>query len=212
MIAGSLEAVYASVIDAAAGQQRILVGIAGPPGAGKSTLSSLLCRRLNDTGHLSAIVPMDGFHLDNSTLRERGLLDRKGAPETFDARGFITLAQRLRDNRAPIAIPVFDREADCVHQAKELVAAECKVVLLEGNYLLLDRPPWTELPALLDLSILVTAPKMVLQERLIQRWLDLGHGRRTAEERANGNDIPNATLVLNQSNPADISCAFEPAD
>ncbi len=212
MIAGDHETVYAAIVDAAAGRPRILVGIAGPPGVGKSTLSEQLCRRLNDDGHAAAIVPMDGFHLDNTTLKKHGLLHRKGAPETFDAAGFVALVETLRTAQAPVAIPVFDRQADRVREAAETVDTSCRIVLVEGNYLLLDQAPWTQLPPLFDLSILVAAPPDILRARLIRRWLDTGLDRRKAEERAGGNDIPNATLVLEQSTQADLVLASGTVD
>lgn len=213
MMVGSYDSIYASIIRTLAGHQpRIMIGIAGPPGVGKSTLSSQLCKQLNLDGYPAAIVQMDGFHLDNSILRERGLLHRKGAPETFDAEGFVALARTLRAGNVPVAIPDFDREADQVREAVETIAAACKVVLLEGNYLLLDRQPWTQLQSLFDLSVFVKASPQILRERLIQRWLDLGHDRNDAEQRANGNDIPNANLVLDHSVPADFTLDFESGD
>lgn len=206
------ESIYASIIAAMAGRSRILVGVTGPPGVGKSTLSTQLCKRLVDDGHAAAIIPMDGFHLDNSILRDRDLLHRKGAPETFDVMGFIGLAQALREGKSPVPVPHFDRDADRVREAAETVDTACKVLLLEGNYLLLDRQPWTRLQELFDLSVFVKAPESVLRQRLIQRWLDHGHDRNDAERRANENDIPNAVLVLDHSVPADLTLAFEEGD
>lgn len=201
----SLDRAYASIIDALGDRSRILVAIAGPPGAGKSTLSAQLSRRLIDGGHTAAIVPMDGFHLDNATLRERGLLHRKGAPETFDVDGFISLALTLRAGGAAVAVPHFDRDADEVCEAADTIDVGCEVLLLEGNYLLLDRLPWKRLQTLFDLSVFVKAPEPVLRQRLVQRWLDLGHDRQYAERRAKENDIPNATLVLEHSDSADLT-------
>lgn len=208
----SLVGAYASIIHELGNRPRILVAIAGPPGAGKSTLSSQICRRLDRDGHRAAIVPMDGFHLDNAILRDRNLLHRKGAPETFDAGGFVELVRDLRAGNTPVAVPEFDRESDRVKEAAMSIAPACRVVLLEGNYLLLDRQPWTQLQSLFDLSVFIKAPEPVLRRRLIQRWLDLGHAPHDAERRANGNDIPNATLVLEHSVPADVTLVFESGD
>ena len=171
MIAVSIDTVGGAIVDAVAGRNRILVGIAGPPGAGKSTLSSSLLDWLNQAGHRTAIVPMDGFHLDNSVLLERGLLDRKGAPETFDVDGFIALVETLRGGSGTVAVPVFDRNADKVRDAGEMVPETCTIVLLEGNYLLLDRTPWTRLVTLMDLTVFVTTSPKTLRQRLVQRWL-----------------------------------------
>ncbi|MCR9139268.1 MAG: nucleoside/nucleotide kinase family protein [Alphaproteobacteria bacterium] len=211
-MADTVESIYASIIGAMTDRRRILVGVAGPPGVGKSTLSTQLCKRLADDGHAAAIIPMDGFHLDNAILRDRGLLHRKGAPETFDVMGFISLVHSLREGKDPVPVPHFDRDADRVREAAETVDTTCKVLLLEGNYLLLDRQPWIVLQELFDLSVFVKAPQSVLRRRLIQRWLDFDHNRNDAERRANENDIPNARLVLEHSVPADLTLAFEEGD
>ena len=156
MIAESIDTVGDAIVEAIAGRRRIVVGITGPPGAGKSTLSSSLHTRLNAVGHETAIVPMDGFHLDNTVLQQRGLLQRKGAPETFDADGFIALVETLHAGGASVVVPVFDREADRVRKATETVPEGCTIILVEGNYLLLDRTPWTRLAAFLDPTVFVT--------------------------------------------------------
>jgi len=196
---------HAAIIDAAAGHERILVGIAGPPGVGKSTLAADLAARLDTGGLSTAVVPMDGFHLDNATLRRCGLLARKGAPQTFDVDGFIALVERLKSADDPVSVPLFDREAEAVRENARTVSAACRIVLLEGNYLLLDRPPWTRVPALLDLSIFITASLEILEERLVRRWLEHGYNREEAQARATANDLRNARLVLEQSVPADLT-------
>ncbi|MEM6462160.1 MAG: AAA family ATPase [Pseudomonadota bacterium] len=183
---------------------RFLVGIAGPPGVGKSTLAEALNHALAAEGDAVTTVPMDGFHLDNDRLKALGLLKRKGAPETFDARGFVTLVRQLKDNSAPVSIPAFDRDADCVRPDAAIVATHCRYVLIEGNYLLLDRQPWSEISGLLDCRVFLTAQMDTLRERLISRWVTHGFDRQMAEKKAFGNDIPNGELVMLQSLPADI--------
>ena len=185
-------------------QDRILVGIAGAPGSGKSTLASELARRLNLQRCPSMIVPMDGFHLDNAVLDARGLRNRKGAPETFDADGFLHLIRRLRESVEVVA-PVFDRTRDLSVAGAVVVPANCAVVIVEGNYLMFDEMPWANLAELWDLSVRLAVPMPKLRSRLIQRWLSLNHSRTAATRRAEGNDIPNAERVLLRALPCDIT-------
>ena len=185
-------------------QDRILVGIAGAPGSGKSTLASELARRLNLQRCPSMIVPMDGFHLDNAVLDARGLRNRKGAPETFDADGFLHLIRRLRESVEVVA-PVFDRTRDLSVAGAVVVPANCAVVIVEGNYLMFDEMPWANLAELWDMSVRLAVPMPKLRSRLIQRWLSLNHSRTAATRRAEGNDIPNAERVLLRALPCDIT-------
>lgn len=182
------------------GDARRLVAIAGPPGSGKSTLASALVEHL---GERAALVPMDGFHYDNAVLRERNLLDRKGAPETFDVEGFTCLIRRLM-KPAEVAVPVFDREADLTRAAARIVAAEQPIVVVEGNYLLLDLPAWRALHRLWDLSVTIAVPRAELERRLVTRWLDQGLEPKAARDRALSNDMPNADLVVRKSRRADV--------
>ena len=190
-------------------QGRIMVAIVGPPGSGKSTLSDALCSKLIKAGESSVVVPMDGFHLDNSVLHKRGLFDRKGAPETFDTDGFLTLITRLKEQDKDVRIPRFDRDQDKVILDVETVARSEKILLVEGNYLLLNRPDWQRLHSFWDLSIFLKPPLEVLEQRLIQRWRDQGLSELDAERRALGNDIPNAELVIQNSIRADIEIVEE---
>ncbi len=133
------------IADRASGRGRYRVAIAGPPGAGKSTLAGRLLRGLNGDGDApAAIVPLDGFHYDNAVLEARGLLDRKGAPETFDVSGFAAILDRL-SGESDVAIPVFDRELDAVRSGAFIVSKKHKIILIEGNYLLLEDSPWSGL-------------------------------------------------------------------
>ncbi len=117
---------------------RPMIGIAGPPASGKSTLAHALAER---TGGIA--VPMDGFHLDNPILEARGLRSRKGAPETFDAAGFLSLVRRLKEGDEVFA-PLFDRERELAIAGALVVPEEAPLVVLEGNYLLLDQPVWRD--------------------------------------------------------------------
>ncbi len=188
---------------------RLMVGIAGAPGSGKSTLAEALVPLLNSElaarCEKSVVVPMDGFHLDNRVLQAHGTQQVKGSPQTFDALGFLALLQRLRLSSPDVLYaPVFDRNADLSRNAAQEVHAEHTVVLVEGNYLLLDQPIWRDIPSLLDCSIALDVPMETLEQRLIERWLHHDHSEAEALERAQANDLPNARLVLSGSVKADL--------
>ena len=184
---------------------RLIVAIAGPPGAGKSTLAETLRQDISAAGLSVAVVPMDGFHFDDRLLEDRGLLARKGSPETFDVAGFRHLLGRLRACEPDIAIPVFDRAIEIARAGAAIVAADTQVILVEGNYLLLDEAPWNSLAEAFDLTVRIEVPFDELERRLIQRWLGLGYAYARAREKALSNDIPNARRVVKQSRAADIS-------
>lgn len=192
------------ILERAGGETRFMVAIAGPPGAGKSTLAERLRREIAETGISVAVVPMDGFHLDDRLLEERGLLVRKGAPETFDAAGFLHLLRRLRAREPDVAIPVFDRAIEIARAGAAIVPAETRILLVEGNYLLLDEQPWAAMADVFDLTIKLEVPLDELERRLIQRWLDLGYTYSRAREKALSNDIPNARRVVSSSRAADV--------
>ena len=179
---------------------RFIVGIAGPPGAGKSTLAEAIAKAI---GAGARVVPMDGFHYDNAVLDRLGLRARKGAPETFDALGFVHLMQRLRAG-GDAAIPVFDRETDLARAGADMVTGADKYLIVEGNYLLLDEAPWNELAPLFDLTVFMDVPEAELDRRLLDRWHH--HGKTAAEARhwIDSNDMPNIRRVTTGSRRADI--------
>ena len=191
-------------------QFRILVAIAGAPGSGKSVLAAELCRRLRDQKISAEVVPMDGFHLDNAILDARGLRPRKGAPETFDAAGFVHLIRRLSDP-VEVFVPVFDRTRDLAIAGATVVSADCEVVIVEGNDLLFDQDPWSALAPLWTFAARLDVPMPELRARLIQRWLSLGLSRAAATRRAESNDIPNAQRVIDRPLPADLILQTHPA-
>lgn len=182
---------------------RQLVAIAGPPASGKSTTAEKVLDRLVADGTQAALVPMDGFHLDNATLAAQGLSDRKGAPETFDTSGFAALLKRLRDGQA-VDVPLFDRSADRVVPNARRISERQTLILVEGNYLFLKAPGWAELNRFWSMRIFLAPPLEVLEQRLIQRWLDEGLSPKAAKARATGNDLTNARLVLNQSDVSNV--------
>ncbi len=199
-------ALVAEIIARAAEHSRLIVAIAGAPAAGKSTLAAALCDEINaiSADHPAIVVPMDGFHYDNAILDMRGDRPRKGAPHTFDAEGFKVLLLRLKTDSGAIAIPVFDRAMDLARAGAALVTEQHRIVLVEGNYLLLDQPAWRDLRRYFDVTVALQVPFDLLEQRLIQRWLDHGAEYEAARARALANDIPNAQTVVEQSFPAEF--------
>lgn len=191
----------ATLFRKAGAKRRIIVAIAGAPGAGKSTLAEALLPLLPEGS--AALVTMDGFHYDNAVLASRGLLSRKGAPETFDFDGFRHLLERLRSADADVAVPVFDRKADLARAGGTIVPTDARFVIVEGNYLLFDESPWYGLSPLIDYSVWLDVPPAELERRLIQCWVDHGLSIEEARHRALSNDLPNAERLMARRRQAD---------
>lgn len=187
-----------------AGPTRVLVAISGPPASGKTTLAAELARRLNAQKCVTSVVPLDGFHLDNQVLEERGQRSRKGAPQTFDGAGFVHLVRRLKEG-VDVAVPLFDRQRDIAIAGARIIPASAEVVIVEGNYLLFDDAPWFNLAPLWTLSVRLDVPLADLRARLIQRWLGHGLSSAAATRRATTNDIPNAQAVIERALPAHVT-------
>jgi len=185
--------------------RRVVAAIAGPPGAGKSTFADMLAPIINERmgKAVTAIVPMDGFHLDNEVLDARGHQNRKGAPFTFDVDGLIAAIQRILASDADVAIPVFDRAQDLARAGGRIVTPNHQLILVEGNYLLLDESPWSLVPSLMDCRIYLEVAERELSRRLTKRWRDHGMDEADAAKRAETNDLPNARLVAAKRLPAD---------
>ena len=197
------------IVERAETTNRHVVAIAGPPGAGKSTLADELNKAIVNCGEQCAIVPMDGFHLDNTILQNKGLLDRKGAPETFDASGFVHLVKRLSAEEDAVYVPVFDRDRDIAIAGSSCIDAKTKILLVEGNYLFLNSAPWRELGSFWDTSFFINPGMEIIQQRLEQRWLDQGLSQEQSETRVLANDIPNAKTVLQQSALAAVDVVID---
>lgn len=190
--------------DAAAGR-RVLVGVVGAPGSGKSTLAKRLANRLTADGWPAVRVPMDGFHLADVALLERRLLDRKGAPETFDAHGYLNLLRRLRaESGHDVLAPGFERDLEQPIAASITVAPSHRVVVTEGNYLLDDADPWPEVRAELDEVWFVDLDDGRRRSRLVDRHVKHGKTREAAQAWVDEVDEPNARRVLARSGTADL--------
>jgi pantothenate kinase len=181
-------------------QGRFLTALAGPPGAGKSTLAAELVAAL---GQDAKAVPMDGFHFDDAVLIARGARARKGAPDTFDVAGFRHLLTRLR-TEDEVAIPLFDRDLEISRAGADIVGPQDRILIVEGNYLLLNEAPWPDLAPLFDLTIWIDVPEAELDRRLMARWAHYGKTPDEARAWIDGNDMPNIRRVVAGSRPADL--------
>ncbi|STZ62532.1 nucleoside/nucleotide kinase family protein [Mycolicibacterium tokaiense] len=203
----------ATLIDRAAalavpGQRRLL-GIAGAPGSGKGTVAEAVRAAL---GAAAVIVPMDGFHLAGAELARLGLADRKGAPPTFDAAGYVALLQRLRhpDGRTVYA-PEFHREVEESFAGAIAVPPEVPLVITEGNYLLLPDDPWGEVRDLLDEAWFLVPDEQQRVSRLVARHIEFGKTAAQAQDWVQRSDEPNARLIDATRNRADLVIYGDPA-
>ncbi len=171
--------------------RRLMVAIAGAPGSGKSTLAEALVEEL---GPGAALLPMDGFHLDNRLLEPRGMLPRKGAPETFDFDGLKAALQRVASDPS-VVLPVFDRSREIAIAGAQEITDRTQIVVAEGNYLCFAEAPWNGLAPVWDYSVFLDVPETELERRLVARWLGYGYSPREAQAKALSNDIPNARRV-----------------
>ena len=186
--------------------RRAVLGVAGAPGAGKTTLVESLVARIDEVQGPGwvAHVPMDGFHLGDAQLRRLGTLDRKGAPETFDAAGYAALLTRVRtETETALYAPGFERELEQPLAAALVVPPSVRLVITEGNYLLLDDPPWPSARARMDAVWFVTADEKTRTERLVARHVEFGKPRDAARVWVAEVDRRNAFLVSATATRAD---------
>lgn len=197
----SIEELVARARQLAARDRRIL-GIAGQPGAGKSTLADFVVSQLDS---LAVVVPMDGFHLANKQLARLRRADRKGAPDTFDAFGYLALLRRLRTNGDPVVYaPEFQRELDEPTAGSIAILQETPLVVTEGNYLLLDDHPWGLIRELLDEVWYVELNDAERVGRLVNRHVRHGKSTHEAQDWVWRSDEANARMIAQTRDRADI--------
>lgn len=173
---------------------RVLLGITGSPGVGKSTFASYLREAFGP--ETAVVVPMDGFHLGNAIIDGTPLKQRKGAIDTFDVGGYLSLLQRLRQRDEEVVYaPDFRRSIDEPVAASIAIPARLPLVITEGNYLLADHPQWREVRAQLDEVWFIEVPDSVRMHRLVERHVLFGKERSAAEAWAGGSDQANAELI-----------------
>lgn len=180
------------------GEKRFLLGITGIPAAGKSTFATALVARVNEMAGsaLAIVVPMDGFHLPNAVIKPLGLHALKGIPETFDAAGFLACVENLRADAGMVNCPAFERALDDPVPNVIHVQSSHRLLVIEGNYLLLQRPVWRELQAYLDAVWYLEAPdKMSIEARLLERHIAGGRTVAEAQAKIASTDTPNAALI-----------------
>lgn len=192
---------------AAAQAGRIAIGLAGGPGTGKSTIATHLVEVLNaSTPNRAAYVPMDGFHMLHAKLEALGTVADKGAPHTFEGEAFATFISMLKSATGPVSGPGYSREIEDVVQNAFIVAAETRILIVEGNYLLLADPPWAGVKSRLDLSVFIDVPREKVRSRLTKRHAE--HGLFSEErnrEHIERVDLANYDLVARSRTRADIA-------
>jgi hypothetical protein len=184
-------------------QKRLVIGIVGKPGAGKSTLTSYLIDNLPKDS--AVLIPMDGYHLSNKQLSKLGISDRKGAFDTFDSDGFVKQLKRVnQEPEKDIYFPIFYREIEESYAADGVVPANTKLVITEGNYLLLDKGGWKAVKAEIDEVWYIDVDDKLRLERLTKRHQNYGKNYEEAFAWANGTDERNAELVKYTRDKADV--------
>jgi pantothenate kinase len=201
----TLDALVARVLTFPEGARHI-VAIAGAPGSGKSTTAEQLVDTLNAARPgRAALLPMDGYHYDDVVLRDMGRHPWKGAPDTFDVGGLRSVLGRLRArDEATVAVPVFDRSIEIARAGGRLVPQSARIIVAEGNYLLLSRTPWDSLALFFDFKVLIAVPEEVLRDRLGARWVHYGLTTEGIRAKLEENDLPNGRVVMDESIGADV--------
>jgi pantothenate kinase len=188
--------------------ERHILGLVGAPGAGKSTLAHALATQWPNAVQ---VVPMDGFHLANMELERLGRKQRKGAPDTFDAFGFIALLKRLRtqDSDEVVYAPSYERSLEEGVAGAIAVQPSTQLIVVEGNYLLLNDSPWNQVQALLDETWFVDVPQELRVGRLTQRHQQFGRNAQEAADWVQHTDEPNARRIEAERVKADVMFRWE---
>lgn len=187
---------------------RVIIGLVGKPGSGKSTLSSYLLKKLPKES--TALVPMDGFHLSNAQLALLGRSDRKGAPDTFDVDGYVELLRRIKTNvTEEIYFPIFHREIEESIAAEGVISPHTSLIITEGNYLLLGESAWSGVAPLLTESWFVDVSNDRRMARLVSRHMKFGKSFEEAHAWAHGSDQSNADLIEAARAKADVVICLE---
>ena len=176
-------------------KSRYFIALSGPPASGKSTISQKLANDLSAKEYNSSILQMDGFHYDDLILKEKKLLLKKGAPETFDVMGLINFVSRLQ-KEDDVVIPIFDRSLELSRSSAVIISKNTKVIIVEGNYILLNSYPWCELHKFFNTTVMINCEKKILEKRLIERWENFNLPKEEIDEKVYNNDLPNGVNVL----------------
>jgi pantothenate kinase len=191
-------------LQTAQGAERILLGICGAPGSGKSTLARLVVDALTAEGVAAAWVPMDGYHLADVELDRLGRRDRKGAIDTFDGAGYLSLLRRLGSPDEQIVYaPEFERDIEQPIAGAIPVFPDTRIVVTEGNYLLDDSPVWRDVPAALTEVWFADEDDVLRRSRLVERHVRFGKSRAEAEAWVAEVDEPNAVRIAARASSAD---------
>jgi pantothenate kinase len=204
----ALAAIVEGMLAARSASAPLLVGLAGEPGAGKSTAAA----RLVDLLPAARVLPMDGFHLPQAELVRLGRRERMGAPDTFDVDAFVALLERLRDlhnSGETVRAPGFDRRVEEPVPDQLALTPELRCIVVEGNYLLLDQAGWQRVAPLLDLTVGVVLDEATRLERLIARHVAFGKSPAAARAWALGPDQANADLIAPTLASADLLLAAD---
>jgi len=187
-------------------QGRVAIGLAGGPGSGKSTLAAELVTLLNaENPARAALVPMDGFHMKHARLEAMGQTDRKGAPHTFEAADFVNFLHRIRSATEPVSGPLYSRKIEDTVEDAFTIPPDVRVLVVEGNYLLLTDGPWAGVKPLLDYAIFLDLPRELAKARLLRRHAEEGlftEARNRAH--VDRNDLPNFDLCRQSRHRADL--------